>query len=303
MLSALSRPSRLSPAKPLWTPALAGVNLAAWWDASALQTLTFNSGNISAWASIAGGFSVTQAASANQPSYSETARNNRPGLTFGGNHWLDTTAVTGFPTGSVPVTVTTVGFNSTSFTAKSFEFGTLSGPQMRTLGTRSGNVDTGNNGTDKTTSTSWVNVDRIALALTSGVSNATDIWVDGVLALSSTLAYSTATTFLRIGAYQNPGECWNGTLQEIVVFSSYIPDNQRQKYEGYAAAKWGLQSQLPATHPYRSAAPRATLEDVERFMDEQRHYPMEDWARADALKLYRPRRRLIVPHGSWRQAA
>ena len=42
----------------------------------------------------------------------------------------------------------------------------------------------------------------------------------------------------------------SGNLYEAVIFNTVLTDSQRQQMEGYLAWKWGLQSNLPSTHPY-----------------------------------------------------
>jgi hypothetical protein len=44
---------------------------------------------------------------------------------------------------------------------------------------------------------------------------------------------------------------YRGSLFEIVGFNTNLPLAQIQQMEGYLAQKWGLQANLPATHPYR----------------------------------------------------
>jgi hypothetical protein len=47
----------------------------------------------------------------------------------------------------------------------------------------------------------------------------------------------------------------SANLNEILVFNTVLTTAQAQLVEGYLAWKWGLQSQLPAAHPYKSASP------------------------------------------------
>jgi len=47
---------------------------------------------------------------------------------------------------------------------------------------------------------------------------------------------------------------FNGTLSEVMIFSTNLSDAQRQTVEGYLSWKWGLQSNLPTSHPFYSAA-------------------------------------------------
>jgi hypothetical protein len=39
-------------------------------------------------------------------------------------------------------------------------------------------------------------------------------------------------------------------IGEFLIFDGALTDTERQQVEGYLANKWGIQSQLPATHPY-----------------------------------------------------
>jgi hypothetical protein len=48
---------------------------------------------------------------------------------------------------------------------------------------------------------------------------------------------------------------FSANLNEILVFNTVLTTAQTQLVEGYLAWKWGLQSQLPGAHPYKSASP------------------------------------------------
>jgi len=48
---------------------------------------------------------------------------------------------------------------------------------------------------------------------------------------------------------------WCGDLAEVIVFSNALTTPDRQQVEGYLAWKWGLQTNLPGSHPYKNAAP------------------------------------------------
>jgi len=54
----------------------------------------------------------------------------------------------------------------------------------------------------------------------------------------------------------------NGAVQqsavdigELLIVQYALTTDERQKVEGYLSHKWGLESALPANHPYKSAAP------------------------------------------------
>jgi hypothetical protein len=47
----------------------------------------------------------------------------------------------------------------------------------------------------------------------------------------------------------------NGFIYEVIAYLTEVSSVQRQAIEGYLARKWGLTSNLPATHPFRALAP------------------------------------------------
>ena len=51
------------------------------------------------------------------------------------------------------------------------------------------------------------------------------------------------------------GGAFKGYIGELITYPSVLTDTNRQKIEGYLAWKWGLQTSLPAGHPYKSAPP------------------------------------------------
>ena len=53
-----------------------------------------------------------------------------------------------------------------------------------------------------------------------------------------------------IGTNQLIGQTWNGLVNEIIIFNRTLIQSEYQQIEGYLAWKWGLQSNLPANHPY-----------------------------------------------------
>ena len=60
---------------------------------------------------------------------------------------------------------------------------------------------------------------------------------------------------LSIGVEGSYGEPANSHIAEIIVIPNEISTPERQRIEGYMAHKWGLEANLPASHPYRAAAP------------------------------------------------
>jgi hypothetical protein len=77
--------------------------------------------------------------------------------------------------------------------------------------------------------------------------------------LTQTTKTGTTGTFtgLFIGDADNSrtGYTWSGQIGEILVYNQTLSTTDRQMVEGYLAWKWGLQSNLPSNHPYKTAAP------------------------------------------------
>lgn len=73
--------------------------------------------------------------------------------------------------------------------------------------------------------------------------------------------YSNLSIYLLgVGTSANSNDAsgpWTGLIGEVICYSNVLPLSNMQKVEGYLAWKWGLQSNLPAAHPYKYAAPSA----------------------------------------------
>jgi hypothetical protein len=66
-----------------------------------------------------------------------------------------------------------------------------------------------------------------------------------------TLTAGSATTSIGSGT----AGYFKGTVYEIVVYSVALTESQRKLVEGYLAWKWGVQTSLPASHPYARFRP------------------------------------------------
>ena len=71
------------------------------------------------------------------------------------------------------------------------------------------------------------------------------------------VAPSTATSTwpLTIGAAGSGGAPLVGGIAEVIILSSAVSVDNRQKIEGYLAHKWGLLGSLPTDHPYKTNRP------------------------------------------------
>jgi hypothetical protein len=81
--------------------------------------------------------------------------------------------------------------------------------------------------------------------------------------LDGTLLFSTATNTVGINGTgvgsryigRNTSVELAGKIGELVIFNAALSSTDREKMEGYLAWKWGLVSNLPGGHPYKSSPP------------------------------------------------
>lgn len=60
---------------------------------------------------------------------------------------------------------------------------------------------------------------------------------------------------LVIGSLDGTSEFYGGTLYELIVYSQYLEQSERQLLEGYLAWKWNILNKLPSSHPFSIQSP------------------------------------------------
>lgn len=259
-----------------WTPLNLGSALLAWWDAQNTANITFNGSTVAAWFDSKNHLGAFQAATASQPTYSATARNGKPGLSFAQspvNTLIFDPVSGGFPSGSSASTIAIAAYTSVvpATATQQFVFGygpavTTAG-QSRVMGQAATTDPTsgvpffgtsGAGGNDYASAESWENVDRFVVSQLSGQSS--NLNVDGNATESATLTPTTntvlTTNFGAIGQWREFGNAWLGVVQQVVVLNALLDTNQRQCLEGWESWHDGKAgSNLPVSHPYKSAAP------------------------------------------------
>jgi hypothetical protein len=111
------------------------------------------------------------------------------------------------------------------------------------------------------------NTDLVNNAVTYGNPYLWEAWYDGTnantvvfigngtsiksVAYSSNLGYN----LYSIGSAPTRNDNTVGYFSEMMVYKNALSTTDRQKIEGYLSWKWGLQANLPTTHPYYSASP------------------------------------------------
>ena len=258
----------------LWTPSQISTDL--WLDASDSSTITLNGSTVSQWSDKSGnGRHYTQPTAASQPGYSTGALNGRPILTFDGvDDFLDGGGI--LPATNGIITFFVARQNTISPSSIGQYFGRLGGTLV--------NGNWGNRGqiTTQTTNISFAqvrtSVSNYATAVqTGGLVNSN--WQLLGMRYSSTENVLQATynsfstnTVATTGTVADPGaaypcrisarsagavNCLHMDIAEVVVLLSAptTTTNPRPQIEGYLCWKYGLQGNLPASHPYKNVPP------------------------------------------------
>ena len=213
-----------------WTPAQ--LSLAMWFDADDASTITLNGKNILTFDGSSDylGFSNLTIDDDNTYIYSVYSRPTA------GTHTLDIAS-------DIFVGGSGRGYGNWWYNDNVL-YTILRETSPATFGTHGGNASTGTfiNGAVRT-------------------SSGTQTWRNGS---SFGTLQQTSGTFLtgpvfnqigRVGTSSPNFSYHSGTIAEIIVGRESLSDSNRQLIEGYLAHKWGLTSNLPVDHPYKSVAP------------------------------------------------
>lgn len=248
-----------SAAPVAWTPLNLGAILVEWWDASSLSATP-----VASWTGKKLGTVAT--ALGTQPTWSATARNGKPGVTFVASSAL-TFVPTGFPSGAAAGGISVQGLSSTSPPITNGQFAVAYGAAASTAGLtryiyQQANVDVtpgatagGTSGTgDNVTDTfSWANADRFVVFQISGQNATTN--TDGNTAASATMSTTTNTSLITgaIGSWPAFGNTWVGPIQQVYITSGILSTNARQCLEGFDSYYVGLAgANLATANPYSS---------------------------------------------------
>lgn len=77
-----------------------------------------------------------------------------------------------------------------------------------------------------------------------------------------TPAYADTGSNIVIGSRDNKVTVASIYVYEIILYNRTVTTSQRQQIEGYLAWKWGLQTNLPASHPYKNNGPFANIPSI-----------------------------------------
>ena len=224
-----------------------------WLDANDTSTLTLSGTNVTTWRDKSG--NSANATGVNNPTYDSTS--------IGVNFVRSSAQYMTLPNGCLP-------FNDSSysyffiFTPRS----NLSGQQLiyggsaavlrDSFGLRTGDAGTGTLqafwiGYDLQTSSTYTLNTKNFGATYYASGGGRSVWINFAQGASDTPGVTRIQTPSNnaIGILLgNASTAFDGQMHEIIVYNSSLSTTQRQQVEGYLAIKWGLQGNLPSTHPY-----------------------------------------------------
>jgi hypothetical protein len=255
-----------------WTPAyLDKSSLTAWYDAADASTITESGGVVSQWRDKSGhGRHLNQGTADYQPTTGAETRNGKKVLDFArasmaastfDNTRNETFAIIVFNTDVAPdnadsgttriadITLNTATPNDARCycgfgTAYPSDSGNMIGCKLGTSVNRYSSIAYSAN--------TWM-MYGFGRNTTDG-----EIWLNGtrnVLFSDLTVTSPATTQRIAFGGSEDALDRLDGQIAEVVVFSTMPTPPDRQLVEGYLAHKWGLQGDLPPSHPFYSTAP------------------------------------------------
>jgi len=213
-----------------------------WLDAADTSTVALDSSSsVFAWLDKSGnGNTVTQATSANQPTYVTNVVNGNPVIRFNGtSHVLQTTSFTSLGTNSVSFWLVERNLSNSGGGGAPFSFN--SGPNGGIVFQNNNGLQPLGNSVPYTSS-----VARIVFYNRTNTGSGDSTYLNGTVITTrddnTTGTYgSTFAVGMRI-----PSTIYtSGDICEILIFTGMPTTSQRQKIEGYLAHKWGLAGPSP----------------------------------------------------------
>jgi hypothetical protein len=232
---------------------IAGMQL--WFDAADTTSLTLTGSNVTTWADKSGkGYNAT---GVNNPQYTSGQY-----VSFNGTNQSFTLPNNALPTGNSAYSY----FGIVNFTTGSRASGVIGGG---TYGTNLAVFAWRTTTTNEIHTYWWASDVSTANRYTSNTLNYINSLYDGAGNRVLGLSFSTTTTYAASGTRvqtnsnntmgtTNTSEYMAGRIHELMCYSNLVTPFDRQKVEGYLSWKWGMQTQLPTTHPFKLAAPTAT---------------------------------------------
>jgi hypothetical protein len=254
--SYISRNPTLSPFRPTDISASS-----LWLDAADRSSIALSGSNVTSWIDKSG--NGRNATSVNSPTITTGALNGQSVISFGGTPYMTTTLSLGTTQALTLFTVARPGSLGGFQSVVSINANGATRPfNLMMYATDVGFwiFSGGTGATDGNVSTLLSSTSRYDINANYWSPNLTQVNINGTSYASSANAPSSlsSTRTLLVAAAQGLIERWTGNIAEIILYSATLTTPERQQVEGYLAWKWGLQGNLPSTHPFKNFYPLKT---------------------------------------------
>ena len=239
--------------------------LQLWLDASDNSTIILSGSNVTQWNDKSGYGRNATLYNTTYSTYNATGFNSKPTINFGSTSCgMYSPMPSGTFTSSSGMSVFAVfhcvgtGSNGAIFTRS---YNNVSDPIDLYSTARYSGPSTSYQGTNSTLNLGGITSPSL-FSIAVGVSFWQD-WLNGSLSWSSTFNTSfsedsNATKFF-LGTRWDKGTNFVGNISEILVYNSILSTTNKQQVEGYLMWKWGIQSNLPSSHPYYTYSPTSPI--------------------------------------------
>lgn len=239
-------------------------SLRTWLDADDATSYTLSGSNITQWNDKSGsGFNFSQGNAGLRPVASSNAINSRVAFSFTGGQRIDNSNITITQSNYSIFIVARANASQPSSTGYNYILkGNFSSDGFLFFGNNPSKFFATFTGP----SSSWndVNANSPNISVTSttlllGMTVATTVLTPYYSGNAMTTKTGTTGAFtgIRLGDTNtaNAGQGWGGLIAEIVIYNKTLSTTERQQIEGYLSWKWGIQGNLPVSHPYKNFAP------------------------------------------------
>ena len=237
--------------------------LSLWLDAATTSSLTLSTNQVTQWNDLAGNTNLSNPGS-NYPTYSATGLNGKPTINFAGNSTSFQTlynssppalysSLSSFSYFAVLKSVPSTANWATCFSIyRNFViyFGSAQNINPSNPWFHNGSALSSGSGDARAYIDNTIIIFRVTV---SGGSASINIY-GGNGTYTNTLSVTAGTAssqIIYVGASgYGPADSFNGIISEMLFYNTALTALQYQQIEGYLAWKWGLQTNLPTTHPY-----------------------------------------------------
>jgi hypothetical protein len=242
---------------PLWSPS--EISTVFWYDPSDASTITASGTQVTQVLDKSGNNRTLTRDGANPgPLTGTRTLNGRNVFAWTGNNCLDNNSFT-YSQSTTPLNIAIIArFDAASASGSFLLAGTNSSTtgQRMSLRLNASNIfeilGGSSAGVNQTLPSGTISNRDQAHLLLPRFNGPQSLWrVNGTQRNSGNVGTNSFTT-MQFGHNETEGLDMTGFIAEIVAFAS---NSNAEIVEGYLAWKWGLQSSLPAGHPYKNSAP------------------------------------------------